>query len=257
MFKLLISIVLLGIQLSLFAQMGPEAGWRSSFAYSNLRNLQDKNAAEQIIPTLSHNYGLEFGFTYTMQKSIRSGLFIMNYGKTYIDGNTWIQKRANYTKMPILFKQITDPRESRLMFSYFIGPQLSWLNKGDHYVRFYDDFEDANANHANFEFLDKRPALEKADYSRLYGMALSTSLMYRRFNVDLSFGGGVEYPIKSYLMLSLNLKFDWTILNAELKNKEVFGQKFWTELWGHEGRRRTGSFSVGPTIGLIFVPPKF
>lgn len=240
-----------------FAQMGPEAGPKTFIGISNLRNNQDRNAAEKVIPTISNNIGLEVGFSYTLQKSIRSGFFLHSYGKTYIDGNAWIQKRVIYRKIPLLFKQITDPRSSRLMISYFIGPQFSMLHDAYHYVENYRSFEEAKANSETVARLRKRPEEYFINYNNLFGVNVSTPMVYRQNNIDLSFGGGIDYPIKSYLMLSVQVKIDWTVLNAELKNRAIFGYNFWTELWGEEGRRRTGSFSIGPTISLLFIPPKF
>lgn len=255
---LILSILILQLGvLDTFGQKGPEIGPRMLISFSNLRNNQDRNAAEKIIPTFSNNFGLDLGFTYSMQKSIRSGIMIHSYGKTYIDGNSWIQKKVVYKKIPILFKQITDPRESHMVFSYFIGPQISVLHDAYHYVQNYSSFNEAKEKTAGVTFLKKHSKDYFINYKELYGVNILTPLMYRRTNIDLSFGGGVDYPIRSYLMLSIQIKFDFSILNAELKNKQIFDQKFWTEMWGEEDRRRTGSFSFGPTIALIFIPPKF
>ncbi|MCZ2356499.1 MAG: PorT family protein [Bacteroidia bacterium] len=208
-----------------FGQKGFHLGFKVSPQSTWLRNQNDADANS----TLDYDYkyglsggifggyhftdniGLELNFLYSSQGQKWKGTY-----KSPVETVTHDIKgltNLNYFKMPLLLKFNTSP-DAGTMFSFFLGPQLSFL-MGSKEEHSYDGFTDIKIDGVNGSITNKT-----------LGQTMSFQFNESQFSktlFDAVFGMGVIFKVSDRIHINFDVRFDYSLSNAENKDATISG----------------------------------
>lgn len=236
--KLLLSLMLIGIVNSVFAQFdysadanavptkGPQFGFVGGGFTAMLNNRDDINADLRLDPqTMNFSYGGGLEYIYWFQNNVGFG-GQLNYwigGAAYTGKDTLYpfydmsmsaKTTMTYAKLPLLFHFKSYNRyypNKRLRFNAYFGPYIAYLLSYNDKVRYYND----SAKYDMTTVLDGKNFETTFVGNPNVGKSKVSSEVYNKFDVGFVFALGGEMRLWRRTVLALHLRTDVGISNVE------------------------------------------
>ena len=236
-----------------FAQKGFDFGLKGNIQTTSMINSSDQAAG----PELDYKqyttaaFGVSAGYSFTNHLGLEINILSSKQGQGYtgvvadinsksdILLSSYFQQLAYYDsikftgtytarittsviKIPILFRY-TGNTNNKVYFSSFIGPQINLLSSVKYTI---------NGQSASFA-----------------GTGFDAKDLYKKTTMDIAFGVGAGMNITDNISLSLHLRLDYGLGDAEDKSYVPSGgsDKFWTA-----GRANTNNATGGALISLNY-----
>ena len=242
----------------LFAQSGFDFGLKGIFQASALINTQDQAAGPELDYKIKTGIagGVSAGYSFTKHLGAEIDILSSTQGEGYVGvvndinsssvailsnefkylaqannipftGNYTAQIYLHCLKIPLLFRYTGD-NTKKVFFSSFIGPQINMLSSAKLKINGSDAPVPAAAN---LNFTDA----------------------YKKTTLDVAFGFGAGMNITDNLVLSLHLRLDYGLGDAENKSASVnYGSGTGTSNWYNSGRSANNNATGGGMVSISY-----
>ena len=242
----------------LFAQSGFDFGLKGIFQASSLINTQDQAAGPELDYKVKTSIagGVSAGYSFTKHLGAEINILSSTQGQGYVGvvndinsnsgailssefkalaqannipftGNYTAQIYLHTIKIPLLFRY-TGNNTKKVFFSSFIGPQINLLSSAKLKINGQDAPVPAAAN---MNFTDA----------------------YKKTTLDVAFGFGAGMNITDNLVLSLHLRLDYGLGDAENKSASVnYGSGTGTSNWYNSSRSANNNATGGGMVSISY-----